>query len=398
MKWTIIIFLLFFGIGASVGQKVSAGSMLQNAIGLLDRNQEDDALQLLNAYLIQQPNDEVALFLRAGILSNKANYLSALTDYNTVIALDEENKEAHYNRGFVKYQLGQYQSAILDFELCMQLPQVETNTAYFKIDPGTKTATGISTISSMNIDAWNYIGLCHYHLSAFESAIKAFDRGLQLDHGNTDILINRGRTFEKMDNHDMAKADYQMVLKANPEHELALLNLQRLSAAETELPDLDAFITKFPQQAMGYANRGLVHFQLEDFQAAEEDFSKSLELQPKNNEYAFGLALAKIRLDKLDEAEMLLIDLSSREPQNAAVFFNLGNIKYKHSMFQEAISYYTISIAIDDSNASFLHNRALAFYENNQIEEACHDISQAQAIEPEIGLSFKSRHCKVDAQ
>jgi tetratricopeptide (TPR) repeat protein len=174
--------------------------------------------------------------------------------------------------------------------------------------------------------------------------------------------------------------------------------MQRLSSAGTELSDLDAFITKFPRQAMGYANRGLVHFQLEDFQAAEADFSKSLELQPKNHEYAFDLALTKIKLEKFDEAEMLLIDLSSREPQNAAVFFNLGNIKYKHSMFQEAISYYTISIAIDDSNASFLHNRALAFYENNQIEEACHDISQAQAIEPEIGLSFKSRHCKVDAQ
>jgi tetratricopeptide (TPR) repeat protein len=398
MKWVIFLCLLFFGIGASVGQKISASRMLQNTIELLDRNQENEALELLNEYLVQQPNDKEALFLRASILNNRLEFLGALTDYNKVIALDPENKEAHYNRGIVKYQLGQYQSAIEDFELCMQLPQVETNTAYFKIDPGTNTATGISTISSMKIDTWNYIGLCYYQLSACELAIKAFDQGLELDNGNTDMLINRARTFEKMGNYDLAKGDYQMVLNANPEHELALINMQRLSSAETELSDLDAFITKFPGQAMGYANRGLVHFQLEDFQAAEADFSKSLELQPKNREYAFDLALTKIKLEKFDEAEMLLIDLSNLEPKNAAVLFNLGNIKYKLAMFQEAISYYTLSIAIDNKNAAFLYNRALAYYENNQINEACKDIDEAQAIEPDIGARFKSQHCKVDPQ
>jgi hypothetical protein len=40
----------------------------------------------------------------------------------------------------------------------------------------------------------------------------------------------------------------------------------------------------------------------------------------------------------------------------------------------------------------------LAYYENNQIEEACKDIDEAQAIEPDIGARFKSQHCKVDPQ
>lgn len=398
MKWTIFICLLFLSIGTSVGQKISASKMLQNAIELLDRNQEDEALEILNDYLLQQSNDKEALFLRASILNNRLEFLGALTDYNKVIALDPENKEAHYNRGIVKYQLGQYQSAIEDLELCMQLPEVETNTAYFKIDPDTKTATGISTISSMKVDTWNYIGLSHYQLSEYELAIEAFDNGLEFENENTDILINRALSYEKMHNNTMAIADYQMVLSTSPDHELALVNMQRLSSDETELSDLDAFITKFPEQAMGYANRGLVHFQLEDYQAAEADFSKSVELQPKNCKYAFDLALTKIRLEKFDTAEMLLIDLSDREPQNAAVFFNLGNIEYKRGMFQEAISYYTLSIAIENNNAAFLYNRALAYYENNQIEEACKDIDEAQTIEPEIGVSFKSQHCKVDPQ
>jgi tetratricopeptide (TPR) repeat protein len=395
MKRIFLTYLILVSSEISFGQKTSDNVMHQKIIELIDQNKEDEALKLLDEWLDQRAENKEALFLRARILNNRKEYLRALTDFNKAVALDPENKEAHYNRGIVKYQLDQFQSAIKDFYHCMDLPQTETNTAYFKIAPNSESATGISTLSGMQTDIWNYIGLCYYQLSEFKLAIEAFDYGLETDRGNMDLLMNRALSLEKMGNNALAKTGYQLVLENNPDHELALLNLQRLSSSESELSELDDFISKFPDQSMGYENRGLFHFRMEDFQSAENDFVKAVELQPDNQEYAFNLALTEIKLAKYAEAEKILIDLSVKDPQNASVFFNLGNIRYKLARYDEAISYYTLSIAHDGENAVYLYNRALTYFENQQLEKACVDIEKAQAIEPCIGAEFQSKYCKV---
>ncbi|MCK5371158.1 MAG: tetratricopeptide repeat protein, partial [Cyclobacteriaceae bacterium] len=108
---------------------------------LIGNNAEDSALVFLNAYLSKRFDNREALFLRARIYSNQKIFDKALTDYNSLISLNPENKEALYSRGIIRYQLSLFELALNDFLDVLKLPDGETQTAFFKIDAGSNTAS-----------------------------------------------------------------------------------------------------------------------------------------------------------------------------------------------------------------------------------------------------------------
>jgi tetratricopeptide (TPR) repeat protein len=390
-----IISLLFFT--AAKAQRASMHKYLELANQLADQNQEVKALAYLDTILYLHPYSKDALFLRGRLLSNLQQYREALTDYLTLTGIDPENKEALYGCGVVRYHLGQYHMAISAFNQCLRLKTQPTNTAYFRIDPWEKHALGISTMHGMDVDLWNYIGLCHYQLHEFDAAISAFDKGLENDKYSIDLLINRALAHEALGENELARTDYMKVLSLIPEHETASLYLVRLQTDEDRLSSLNSFIATHPDLSQGYSNRGHLHFQNKDYQAAEKDFVTALELNHENDDYLFNAALAKLKTGNLNDSELLFNELIDRNPQHAGAYFNLGNIHFTRKAFDSACSYYTIAIQLQPNLPSYLFNRALALYENEKYDEACEDMRLANRIDPEIGIDFISKYCSSEA-
>jgi tetratricopeptide (TPR) repeat protein len=391
---TISLLMILLISGQIFGQKKSAWHNLQKANELIDKNEEKQALHFLNECLAQEPDHQEALFLRARIRNNQHQFLEALTDYNAVLSLNPENKEATYSRGVLRYQLEQFEAALMDFKKCLQLPSGGTNTAYFKIDPQSSQASGISTINRMEADLYNHIGLCYYQLGKYNKALESYNHGLEQEKQHHDLLINRALAYEKLEQYDLAKKDYEAILKLSPLHERASINLLRLSTENQKITRLNEYILNHPEQPIGYSDRGLLYFNQGNFKMAEKDFLMATKLDPTNSEIKLNLGLSQIKLNKLEEAEMLLLEVAEIDPDNARAFFNLGNIQYSREHYQEAISYYTIAIQKESNNASFYYNRSLAFYESNQIHEACEDMKLAQSLGSESGKSFINKYCQ----
>jgi tetratricopeptide (TPR) repeat protein len=378
-------------------QRKSVDKYLQLAQQMADLNQDEKSLAYLDTVLHKHPQQKDALFLRGRLNSNMQQYRDALTDYLTLIEIDPENKEAHYSCGVVRYHLGQYRMAIPTFSHCLQLATQPTNTVYFKIDPLEKTAFEISTMHRMDIDIWNYIGLCHYQLHEFDAALSAFGEGIGIDNNSIDLLTNRALTYEALGEIDRARTDYMRVLSQFPEHETASLNMARLQTEEDRMRTLNSFISTHPNHPQGYANRGNLHFQNMNYQAAEKDFMYALVLYAENNDYLFNAALAKLKTDNFNESEELFMELIDRDPQHAGAYFNLGNIHYTRKSFDTACSYYTIAVQLQPASPSYLFNRALAWHENGQHDEACEDMRLANQIDPGIGNDFLKKYCNSEA-
>jgi len=393
MKVHIIFFLLFLlSNNPSYGQRKSVYQNLQIAIEFIDKNQETKALPYLDKCLSKQPDNQEALFLRAGILNNQEQVLEALTDYNALLSLDPENKEALYSRGTLRYQLEQYDMALEDFEKCLGLPSRGTNTAYFKIDPLSDKASGISTISRMKADLWNYIGLCYYQLGKLEKALESYDQGLALEQNHLDLHINRALVYEEMNEYKLAKEAYQTILNMDPDHERASINLLRMQSGNEKIRKLSEYILNHPDQPIGYADRGLAYYNLNKFEMAENDLAMAAKLS-SSTDYKLNLALSKMKLNKLEEAESVLLEITETDPNNSKTYFNLGNIQYMRAHYNEAISYFTLAIQKENDNPSFYYNRALAYHGNGQIENACEDMNFANMFNPGTGSEFIIKYC-----
>jgi tetratricopeptide (TPR) repeat protein len=385
-------FLLVFS--PCTAQRVSTQKTLNAAIESLNAGNEEVALFKLDTVLARQPLDTEALLLRARVLCNRNEFDRALVDYNKLIELEVENKEAWYGRGLTRLELKQYEAALTDFTNCLEMPDKPTNTAYFKMDASGDFTSSINTLRGMDAEIWNHIGLSHYFLHQFELAVQAFNKGLEINDKMADLYVNRALCYEGLNQPDQAIQDNSTALGLDASNATAALNLANIQQSERSTVLFDAITEKNPRQAEAYSSRAMAFYKNKEYEMAESDFRRAMELDTAHHNYALNLAMTLLRLGKIAEAETLLLGLTDKDPRNAAVWFNLGNISFSRKSYDEAVAYYTLAIEADGlQHAAYLYNRGLAFEAMDEIEKACQDVQEAQKIDTEIGQKFYQKYC-----
>lgn len=128
------------------------------------------ALEYINAAIRIKPKDANAYFARATFWQNEKQYKMALMDYKKVIEREPNYYECYYNVGYINFETGFLKEAIHNFDLCVRM---------------------------MN----NYLPA--YYM--------------------------RGLCYEMLKDNANAKLNYEFVVANNPQYELAVLGLKRVS-------------------------------------------------------------------------------------------------------------------------------------------------------------------------
>ncbi|HEX2898582.1 MAG TPA: tetratricopeptide repeat protein [Bacteroidia bacterium] len=128
----------------------------------------------------------------------------ALPMLNRAISLDSTHAYAFNNRGFAKYKLGQFESAIVDFDRSIALKNDYTHLVPYN-RANAKRALG-----------------------RYEEAIADFDLALSYKAEYFEAFNDRGETWEKLKETEKAIADYEAALKIKPDYLPARLSLERL--------------------------------------------------------------------------------------------------------------------------------------------------------------------------
>ena len=369
---------------------------LANASHYMEANEIDSALYFINAVLEKKVNHEEALFIRARIYNNRQDFEKALVDYNAIIAISEANKEAHYARALVLYQLQKYDLAIEDFKQTLHLPNNPTETAFFKMDAN-QGASGIMTMATLEAEIYNNLGMCYIETKNYNSAIEAFNQGLDSDQKNLDILVNRARSYEKLGNIELATIDLEQVIRENPNHSIATINLIRikkqLENGSVYLDNLNRFVSENPENAEGYSSRGIYFYENMFYESALLDFIEATSLDPENIDFQFNLGLCYSKANLLNDAENAFLSVIDKDPNHSGAYFNLGNLKFKAEDYKNAIAYYTVAHHKTPKNPLILYNRALAYGKLTQYDSACEDIAEARLIDPKLGERFFQKFC-----
>jgi tetratricopeptide (TPR) repeat protein len=180
---------------------------------------------------------------------------------------------------------------------------------------------------------WFQQGYSIMHSSGdYENAIKAFSSCIQMDPSNARAFLNRGISYECINNMKAAFADYGKAIELRPE------------------------------DGKAYYIRGMLLWRVGDAMAIT-DLEKSAE---------FGYKPAKDFLSK---------KASQKSPQE--------NID--QSLKEEAIRIFTESIQLDPANASAYLNRGMAYERINYMQQAITDYSKAIELAPDYAKAYYAR-------
>jgi len=107
---------------------------------------------------------------------------------------------------------------------------------------------------------------------------------------------------------------------------LAYLEENNLPAAETAFKQL---VTIAPNEALGFANLGLVYIRMGKYAEAEKELNKALEIEPHDPEIQLNLSEILIITNRADQAVHLLEETLNHHPDHIRTAYKLGQIYSK---------------------------------------------------------------------
>jgi tetratricopeptide (TPR) repeat protein len=181
--------------------------------------------------------------------------------------------------------------------------------------------------------------------------------------------------------------------------------------------DRSYWLSRKPEQARLYVERGNAYFHKHEFDKAVADFSKALELDEGMDIAYFGRGLALGRLGEIDSGILDLSEYIRRHPnsslaytkrgvrylwlgeedsaerdlskaiqldsRNAEAHDDLGVILARRGHYSEAISHFVQTVQLDSSYQKGYHNLAMAYYLSGDDRRALTAVNQALRLSPQ---------------
>ena len=223
----------------------------------------------------------------------EGNYQAAVADFTQAIELKENIAEAYSDRCRAHLELANYKNAISDCTHAITLTNDPTEPLLSR-------------------------GTAYYRQGNYQAAINDSDRVIALHKCDFRAYYNRALAYAGEKNYLKAVADLNLALVQLPNNSPVLL-------------------------ADIYTDRGLARFELADYQAAMQDFSLAIRLNP----------------------------------QDERAYYNRGCTCFRHGDYLTAIHNFTTALQLNPDNAQAHLNRGIARHQLGYQQAAIQDLQQA---------------------
>src|SRR5262245_271082 len=190
---------------------------------------------------------------------------------NQIGVIGPELAVIHYNRGVTRYDLLDWKGAIADLDVALWLnPQYVT--------------------------AWIKRGNTHLNKGDLDEAINDYNQAIRLDPRSPMAWNNRGLAWQNKGKLDEGLKDYARALELDPRLSVALNNRAGIKHDRGDLPgaliDYNRAIELDPKLALLYCNRGVTRKALGDLKGAIADYTEAIRLKPDFNLAYFNRSAA----------------------------------------------------------------------------------------------------------
>ena len=249
-----------------------------------------------------------------------SSYLKTLLARSgTVQPFSEESQsisaETYFIRGREKFELGDYEAAIADFD------------AAIRLQPN-------------NTLAYCGRGFAKEGLGQYFAAISDYDTAIRLQPDYADAYYSRGNAKSNLGQHFAAIADYDMAIRLKPDDAYVYHHRgdakRRLGQYHTAIADFSTTIRLKPDDAFAYCIRGYAKSKLEQYHAAIADFSTAIRIQP---DYAFAYYSRGSAKSSLGQPYAAIADYNTAirlKPDDASAYYIRGITKARLGQYGKA--------------------------------------------------------------
>ena len=232
-----------------LGNAEHALALVTNGIERLDRDLGEGGHSLHRSVLRHN---------RAQVLKGLGRWEEARKDYETVIALDPNYAEYHFEYAGLLRRLGEEEQALAEYGTAIGLTPPFVELYYNRGD-----------LRAVRGDV--------------DGALADFDYALELDPEYVDAYVNRASLLLRQGELDAAARDIGAGLALRPDDPHLRCQQARVAWESGDLPGarkgFDQLLLDEPGMAEAWALRAAVRFDASDLEGAAEDLSRSLELE-----------------------------------------------------------------------------------------------------------------------
>ncbi|MCR4880474.1 MAG: tetratricopeptide repeat protein [bacterium] len=139
-----------------------------------------------------------------------------------------------------------------------------------------------------------------------------------------------------------------------------------------------------------YNFRGNAKYELGEYAAAIEDFSKAIELCPHSSRHYYDRSWAYLRTDRSEEAILDMNKALELEPNTPGYYYDKGRMEYDCKRYKEAVSDFSKGLEISPDDVSFIR-RGNCYVEMKEYDLALADYNKAISLEPDNYLAYYQR-------
>ena len=352
----------------------------------------DDAIADYTYATELKPDYVLAYSARASVYADMGgHYEQAIADYDRAIELDPENIRYYNKRGVAYKNIGRYEAAADSYDRAIEIapddPIAYNNRGlvYYYMGYNAKAITDYDRAIELDpefADAYAGRGHAHYNLGHYDDAIADFSSAIEIDPANTSAYAGRGDSYKIRGRYEEAIADYDHAIALNPNHAFAHYNrgtaYVNLGRYEEAIANFNTAIEISPIQTGFYYERGWAKLLLGEYRAAIPDFTHVIENISEDN-YLYNRACANrgVAYSRLGDDENALADFSRAielAPRERNYYTNRGFTYLRTKQYDLAIADFDQAIQLGTEVTAFMY-RAIAFKHQGDDESAQADFA-----------------------
>ena len=278
----------------------------------LDAENYDDARKLARN-LLKTDKKRKFLFLFGKIELRSGRYLSALEQFNEIIAADPNSAEAWFNKGLVLRKSKRLSEAIAAYQKAVLLK--ENYSA-----------------------AWNNLGLVYQQKKDFSEAEKAFKRALSQRPNYNSARRNLARLYNAQKDYKAAAAMYKKLVDSKPDDQKSrmryAINLRKSGENTKAISQYQKVIDHDPRYISAWYNLGVAFNHENDFTRAEDAYRKALALDPNHRKSIKNIGYLKKKNGDPKSAISFFKEALDRNPNDASLRADLASAYFAINDFK----------------------------------------------------------------
>ena len=259
-----------------------------------------------------------------------------------------------------------------------------------------------------NAKALECIGVAYNNAKKFEKAIDFFNKALDIDPTQSNIIYEKAVSTYALKNVQEARKLYEDVIKLNPNNIRALLELSKIlcnegnydtalellthaeieSSEDSEFPLIlgavyankkeygtaieffERSIKLNPKNVYGWLNIGKIYINTLNNSKAKQYFEKGLEIEPDNIMLLEGLVISCLNLRLSDDAIQHCGRILQLEPSHSAAYYYTAEAYGLKRDYDESIRYYEKLLELEPNNRSAILGLCRVYISSGKISTA----------------------------